>query len=169
MAKTFHWLMALLIVGLLILGFLVANLEDHPLQAPLINIHKLFGLSVLCLVALRLIWKLLNPRPKLPLDMPAWEIISSNLVHGGLYLVMIVMPLSGWIMSTAAGHFPHLFGYEFPMPGIPQDKSLGDLFFKVHFFTAWIIIGLVTIHTLAAFKHHFFDKDNVLQRMLPGD
>jgi cytochrome b561 len=167
-AKFFHWLIALLIIGLLILGFAVTFMEHQPLQGPLINVHKLFGLLVLTLAALRLLWLIYNPRPPLFSGMVRWEYISAHLVHGILYFFMFAMPITGWVMSTAAGRIPHLLNLKFPLIGIPTNKELSHQFFTIHKYAAWVLIFFIVIHVAAALKHHFIMKDNVLKRMLPG-
>jgi cytochrome b561 len=167
-AKFFHWTIALLIIGLLALGFAVTFMDDMPIQEPLINIHKLFGLLVLTLAALRLLWLLYNPRPPMLEGMAAWERIGAHLVHGLLYLFMFLMPITGWVMSMAAGHTPNFLGIKFPLWGIPTDKALSHQFFTIHKYSAWALIIVLVVHVGAALKHHFLAKDKVLKRMLPN-
>lgn len=167
-AKFFHWTIALLIIGLLALGFAVTFMDNMPIQEPLINIHKLFGLLVLTLAALRLLWLLYNPRPPMLSGLASWEKIAAHAVHGLLYLFMFLMPITGWVLSTSAGYIPNFLGLEFPLWGIPKDKALSGLFFTIHKYAAWGLLTVLVIHVAAALKHHFIAKDNVLRRMLPG-
>jgi len=82
---------------------------------------------------------------------------------------MFAMPISGWLMSTAAGHVPTLYGtFEIPFPGIAKSKSLMEVMALTHYVISWCIIALVSIHILAALKHHFVDKDTILKRMMPS-
>jgi cytochrome b561 len=163
-AKFFHWLVFLLVLGLVIVGFSADSFSD-VIKRPLINIHKIIGLTVLLLTCLRLLWALINPKPALPTDIPRWQYFAAYLVHGLLYAVLFVMALSGWIMSTAAGHPPNFFGYPLPFPGIVESKTISSFAWNIHSTAAWILIALVALHVLAALKHHFINKDNVLRRM----
>lgn len=167
-AKFFHWLIALLIIGLLALGCAVTFMDNNPNQEFYINIHKLFGLLVLVLAALRLLWLLYNPRPPMLEGLQPWEKMGAHAVHGLLYFFMFFMPITGWIYSTSAGYFPDFLGVQFPLWGIPKDKALSHLFGTIHLYAAWSLLVVLIIHIAAALKHHFVAKDDVLRRMLPG-
>ena len=159
-SKFFHWIIALLILCMLPLGYLMSG---HTLM----TVHKLTGLFILTLAACRLIWLLWNPQPRLPASVPRLEKIIARAVEGLLYLCMFGMPLSGWVMSTAFGYFPMIAGVALPMPFVPVDHDLAMTFENIHGILAWILIGLISLHVLGALKHYFFDKDQVLQNMLP--
>ena len=164
LSKFLHWLIALLVVTLLVVGFL---LEDLPPIA--YTLHKSFGILVLALMIGRVLWIRHIGRPSLPEAMPQWEKFFARAVQHCLYLFLIMMPIAGWIMSTASGHVPEFFGlFLFPCPGISEDKALAEFMKEVHETTAWIIIGLLFFHVAGALKHHFGDKDNVLKRMWFG-
>lgn len=166
-SKFFHWTIFLLVTGMIIYGYSLSFLPE-AWQAVAYNIHKLFGLSVLLLMLLRLSWALMNPKPKLPSKTPLWEVALERLMHFSLYLVLIAMPISGWLMTSAAENPPELFGISLGLP-IAKDDSLRDLADTVHITLAIVIIVMVALHVLAALKHHFIDKDNILKRMLPGN
>jgi cytochrome b561 len=164
-SKCFHWAIALIVVVLLIVGFLMGELKES-IQPTVYTIHKSFGLTVLALMILRLLWITHAGRPPLPVSVPRWEVILSRVVQYSLYFVLIIMPLSGWIMSTAAKHIPVYFGLiEIPFPGIQPNKPLAEFFNQIHITLAWVIIGLVLLHIAGALKHHFIDKDDVLKSM----
>lgn len=163
-AKFFHWLIALLIIIMLFVGYFMG---DWGVMA-VYDLHKMTGLFILLLVILRIIWVLRNPRPSLPLSVTRFERIASRIVQGLLYLSLLIMPLSGWAMSTAFGYFPHLGPWVFPMPFIPIDQSLASVFAEIHEITAYFLIAFICLHALGAFKHHFVDKDEVLNNMLPA-
>jgi cytochrome b561 len=165
--KTLHWLIAVLIIGMLVFGFFLEDIPK-PLRGEMIGLHKSIGLTILLLIILRLIWRYINPVPMLPMTVPLWEQIAARLVHLLFYLFLILMPLSGWIMSSLGGH-PVLFWglLNWTLPVTPNE-SLGNFFFNVHAVIAWIIIGLLVLHIGAAIKHHFIEKNHVLRRMLPG-
>lgn len=166
-AKFFHWLIALLVIVLLPVGYFMGDIGDKSLKLQAFNLHKLFGLTVLALITLRLLWRWANPVPSLPLEMASWERLLEKTVKAFFYIALFVMPLSGWIFSTAAGHPPHLGHYTLAAPFIPLSKTLADQIFNIHATFAVIIIGLLCLHIAGAFKHHFINKDNVLRRMLP--
>lgn len=166
-AKFFHWIVALAVIALLIVGFLMGGIHDKALKMQVVNLHKLIGVAVLLLMLCRLGWRLVNVQPGYPTSTPAWERKAARGVHDLLYLALILMPLSGWIMSTAAGKAPHLGAWLLTLPGISQSKTLAHFCNNAHSVLAWIIITAVSVHLLAALKHHFIDKNNVLIRMLP--
>ncbi len=161
LSKFFHWIIAFLILCMLPLGYLMSG---HTLM----TVHKLTGLFILTLAALRLIWILLNPHPRLPATVSRLEKIAARAVEGLLYLCMFGMPLSGWAMSTAFGYFPMIGGVALPMPFVPVDHDFAMTFENIHGTLALILIGLISLHILGALKHYFFDKDQVVQNMLPS-
>lgn len=167
-AKFFHWLIALCIIGLIIVGLTMVNITDKPLKMQIFNYHKLFGLTVLALVILRILWRWVNIVPKLPASMPRWEFALESAVKFALYFCILLMPISGWIFSSAAGYYPHIGNIVFAAPGIPKSKAIAEFFKQVHITTAWVLIGLLVLHILGALKHHFINKDNILRRMMPG-
>lgn len=166
-AKFFHWLIALIVICLLIAGYFMGDIGDKALKFQVFNLHKLFGLLILSLVILRLLWRFANPIPTLPPSMALWERLLEKAVKFFLYLSLFVMPLSGWIFSTAAGHAPHIGNYLLAAPFVPKSKVLADQIFNIHATFAVIIIVLLCLHIAGALKHHLINKDNVLIRMLP--
>lgn len=165
-SKFFHWLVFLLVLTLILVGFFWEDTGE--IKGAVINIHKLVGVLTLFIVLLRIWWTLSNRKPQIP-NAKRIEKIIEHSVHGLIYLSLLGMPLSGWVMTTAAGRPPHLFEHTLPMPGIPADFAIAGIAHQVHLILAWVLITLVSLHILAALKHHFIDKDNVLKRMLPGD
>jgi cytochrome b561 len=149
---------------MLIAGYFMGDIQDKPLRGEIINVHKLTGLLILCLMVLRAMWALSNPKPVLPEGTPVWQKFAERLVHVSLYLLLILMPLSGWIMSVAAGYTPHLGSMNFNLP-LAKNKALSDTAFGFHSWFAIIIIALVSIHVLAALYHYLVKKDKILQRM----
>ncbi len=164
-AKFFHWTIFTLVVFMLFLGFFMDDIEK-PLRGTVINIHKLIGITILCLMILRLLWALSNPKPVLPLGTPTWQHAAERITHFSLYAVLIAMPLSGWIGSVAAGYVPHFFSWSLTLP-ISQSKSLDEFSFTTHTVLAYTIIALVSLHVLAALYHHIIKKDDILLRMMP--
>ena len=167
-AKSFHWVIAFLIMGMLILGYF---LEDIPAaqQEFVYNIHKSIGIIIFGLVVLRLGWRWCNVQPAYSATYPLIIRFLAHASHYAIYVVIIAMPLSGWIMSTAAGHAPHFLGwFYFPMPGIMLNQKLAGQMVEWHNFLAIVLIGLISLHSAAALFHHFILKDNVLKRMMPN-
>jgi cytochrome b561 len=165
-AKSFHWLIFLLVFFMLIYGFLLDSIPK-PYQAMGYNIHKNIGITILFLMILRALWAAINPRPVLPENTLLWQRRAALLVHFLLYFTLIAMPLVGWIGTSAGGRPPYIGNITLGLP-ITQNKALAEICFEIHENLALIIIGLVTIHILAALYHRFILHDNVLQRMLPN-
>jgi cytochrome b561 len=174
-AVTLHWLIALAIIGMLILGKYMADLPNSdPSKFDLIQLHKSFGISILALSVLRLVWRLVNKVPPLPAQMPTWERYAAHASHFLLYVLMIGIPLSGWAMVSASplgiptiwfGQFeiPHLPGLQ----GLADQRATEDQLKEVHELLGNLMIALLLIHVGAALKHHLWDRDDVLTRMLP--
>jgi len=166
-AKIFHWLIATAILGLMFMGFTMTDMDLSPEKLQYYSWHKWAGVSVLLLTLARLTWRLFNPVPELPLEMDKRLKILAHLGHFALYALCIVIPLSGWLMSSAKGVQTVLFGV-WPIPDlISRDKLLGHQLQELHEILNWILIGFISTHILAALKHHFIDKDEILVRMLP--
>ena len=166
-AKWFHWLIFALIAVLLTVGFIMTDLENGPDKFKMYGMHKAFGICVLGLVFLRLVWKLINTSPALPDTLNRLQKMAARGLHWILYGLMFAMPLSGWAMSSAAGFPVSVFGL-FTLPNlVSPDKALLEALKEVHETIAYAIIVLVSLHIIAALMHHFHYKDNVLRRMLP--
>ena len=166
-AKLLHWAMAALIGGLLVLGFVMTDMSLSPEKLQYYAWHKWAGVSVFVLVWLRLIWRVLNPPPAYPSSMsPALQRLA-HLGHMVLYGLMIVIPLSGWLLSSAKGVQTVWFGV-LPLPDlVEKDKQLGQLLHEMHETLNFMLMTLLIGHVGAALKHHWIDKDDILKRMLP--
>lgn len=163
-AKFFHWFIFILVLIMISGGFFMEDVpEDY--KGLIYNLHKLTGVAILTLMLLRLLWRMVNVKPKLPADMPEWQRKSVRRVHELLYLLIIAMPLAGWIGSSAAGRPPHIGDWQLMLP-IPQDKAIVESSFAMHEYLAWAIIIFGSLHILAALYHHFIRRDDILRRML---
>ncbi len=161
-----HWLVAVLILALLPLGFYMEGLPLSPTKLQLYSWHKWMGITVLVLAALRLGWRLVR-RPPPPLPAPAWQQQIAELTHVLLYVLMFAVPLSGWLMSSAKG-FPVVWFGLLPLPDlVGKDAALGDLLKEVHMVLNLGLAALVALHLAGALKHHLIDRDSTLFRMLP--
>ncbi|WP_417793864.1 cytochrome b [Terasakiella pusilla] len=166
-AKFFHWSMVFGFIALYVIGFTMTDLPIGPEMFERIALHKSIGIGVLALAVMRLIWRFSNPNPALPDTMASSERWGAHFSHIALYTVMMVMPLSGWAMSSAANYPVSVFGW-FTLPNIlAPSKAAVDFLKEFHGLLAWGILGLLALHVLAALKHHYINKDNVLTRMLP--
>ncbi|MGN6471864.1 MAG: cytochrome b [Rhizobiaceae bacterium] len=167
-----HWTIAILIVGQWSLGKVMKNIADQRLSFDLIQWHKSFGLLILALALLRLIWRLANAHPALPADMSGLERQAAGWTHRALYALMLFMPLTGWgIASTTMLEIPTFAFYLFVVPDLPLPRSDAAevLWTSVHDVLGWVLLALVLLHVLAALRHHFLLHDGVLLRMLiPG-
>jgi cytochrome b561 len=167
-AQTAHWLTVLLLIGSFSLGFYMTDLVLSPTKLRLYSYHKWIGVTVFMLVAIRLGWRLAVPPPRLPASMPGWEKRTAEATHRILYLLLLVTPLAGWLMSSAGG-FQTVYLGVLPLPNLlAKNPPLGEALEAVHATLAWMLLGLVGLHVAAALKHHFIDRDDVLSRMTPG-
>lgn len=165
-AIVFHWLIALLIFAAFPLGVYMADLPLSPTKLRLYSYHKWIGITVLMLAILRVLWRTSHRPPALPASLPRWQQIATHVIHHSLYLLLVLIPLSGWLMSSAKGFQTVWFGV-FPLPDlVTKDKALGDLLQEVHEVLNFILLGLVSLHVLAALKHHFINRDGIFTRML---
>jgi cytochrome b561 len=168
-AIVFHWIIAILVLTMLGLGLFMTGVpKGNPDRAFYFNLHKSIGVTTALLVIARLWWRAKNPAPALPSTMPGWEVQASRISHALLYLCIIVMPLSGFAATQFTKYGVKYFElFKIPPMG-SENKVIYDLLQGVHGVTAALLIALIVIHVLAAFKHLLFDRDKVFQRMLPG-
>lgn len=166
-AKNLHWIVAILICGLLVLGFYMTGLDYSPDKLNWYSLHKSLGVLVLWLAGLRLLWSLYT-LPPLPLEThKLWERALSKLTHIALYSTMILMPLSGYIMSASGEYGVSFFGYNLPNI-VPQSALLSEVANETHQIIAYVLTSVIMLHVLGALKHHVIDKDKTLLRMLPS-
>ena len=166
-AKVLHWVMAILIFGLLALGFYMHDLPLSPEKLQLYSWHKWAGVSAFLLVLVRLAWRVAHRPPPLPATMPAHLQSAAHAGHFLLYALMLAIPLSGWLMSSAKGFQTVWFGV-LPIPDLlAKDKALGDLLQTIHMSLNFLFAAAIAGHIGAALKHHFIDRDDILTRMLP--
>ncbi len=164
-AIVLHWLVALLIFVTFPLGVYMHELPLSPDKLRLYSYHKWIGITILMLASLRVMWRVTHTSPPLPDDMARWQRLASQAVHGLLYVLILAIPLSGWLMSSAKGFQTVWFGV-LPLPDlIGKDKALGDLLAEVHETLNFTLLALVILHVGAALKHHFLESQPFLQRM----
>ncbi len=177
-AMIFHWLVAALILVNVFYGLAAASADDAHVR-PLVDAHKSIGITVLGLVLLRIFWRLGHKPPPLPRSYPRLEQLGAHVAHAALYAVILLLPLSGYLHDSAwnggASHPLVLFGVlHFPrMPIIksfdPATKDALHTFFgAAHIYIGYALYGLVALHLLGVVKHHVWDHESELSRMLPG-
>lgn len=166
-AKAFHWTMAALIVAQVALGVMAVTWRLSPAKIQLFFWHKSLGIALLALLALRLAWRLVNPTPSLPSGMPAWERAAARVSHAMLYLLLAALPITGWIVNSAANIPVRIFGLV-PLPAIVEpNKPLAELFARVHLTLVVALVLVLALHVAAALRHHWVKRNDVLLRMLP--
>lgn len=167
-SKTLHWLIAILILALGIVGLTMGEFPKTPKYFWIYTTHKSIGITVLVLVALRLLWRLYAGAPQPVPGTPSWQERIASLTHWLLYGLMFVIPLSGWLYDSASGLRPfNLFGL-FPMPKlVGPSEQVTQVSHAIHEYGFWALILLVLAHAGAAFYHHLFQRDATLARMLP--
>jgi cytochrome b561/polyisoprenoid-binding protein YceI len=157
--------MALLVLTLLSVGFYMVSLDPAPFKFEVYGMHKSLGLTVLLLAVLRLMWKFTNPRVESLATHKPWEKTLAHIAHFLLYAALFIMPFSGWLMSSA-GDFPVIFFGKFDVPDLmPKNEDAFEFLRDFHEIFAFVIIAVVGLHMAGAFKHHFIDRDETLQRM----
>lgn len=166
-AITLHWLMAPAVVGMFALGWWMRQLSYYDpwyRQGP--ELHKGIGILLLGLLLFRFAWKLFNPRPVPEPATPRWQLFAARLGHSAIYLLLLAIMTSGYLISTADGRAIDVFGW-FSVPATIQDiANQEDIAGEVHEILAWSLMALVAMHALAALKHHLIDRDNTLRKML---
>jgi cytochrome b561 len=171
LAIVLHWTMAGLLLVLVALGLYMGTLPDvgfDRVKITLILVHKGLGMLALGLLLVRLAWRAGNVLPRLADGMPAWQQVAARFAHLWLYALMLALPLTGWVMSTAGGYPVSFFGW-FELPDLgPRNEALFHLWIEVHHWLAYALIALVAVHAAAALQHHWVDRDDTLQRMWHG-
>lgn len=166
-AVLLHWLVAVLIIAAFALGVVMVDIPGiTPTKLKYFSWHKWLGVTVLALVALRLLWRLWRGAPP-AVDMPVWQRRASVLTHVLLYVLMFAVPLSGYFYSLAAG-VPVVYLGVLPLPEpIGADPALKPVLKQLHLALVYTMLAFVIIHVLAVLKHQLIDRDGLLRRMLP--
>ncbi|MBS0534229.1 MAG: cytochrome b [Proteobacteria bacterium] len=167
-AKALHWLIVALLIAQFIFAWTMPDIRRDTPVTTLIGLHFTFGVVILAVAAIRLLFRLVRGVPEPEAGIPGWQETSSQIVHWLLYALLLIVPLLGWINADFRGMPVSLFGYEMPhliATRAPGWQWTGD----VHGLLAnYVMLALVAIHVLAALYHHFVMGDGVLRRMLPG-
>jgi cytochrome b561 len=166
-SRLFHWLMAIAIFAMFALGVRMVRLDYYsPYYNSAADFHRNFGMLLLLALLVRWLWRAINPKP-IAGDLTPFEQKSANVAHWGFYVLLLVLMISGYFISTQDGKPINVFGW-FSIPSIFKMPGLEDRAGYVHRLFAYAVIALAVVHTLAALKHHFIDKNDVLSRMWFG-
>lgn len=162
-----HWLMAIGLIGNFALGAVMHELDFSPAKLQLYAWHKWAGVTLFALLLARLAWRIGNPPPPLPGTLSALARQAAGLAHAMLYVLMLAIPLSGWLMSSAKG-VPTVWFGVLPLPDlVGKSAGLGHFLEEVHERLNFALLVLVGIHVAAALKHRLIDRDDILARMWP--
>jgi len=161
-----HWIVVAMIIAQYVLAEAADELPTGVEKLATLAQHKSVGLTILLVAVLRIGWRLFD-RPPPPPPMPAWQRLAATTTHWGLYALLLAMPLTGWIMSSAANYPVSWFGLVQLPDLVMPSESLEDLMHEVHEVLFGVLVALAGLHVLAALKHQFIDRDGLLTRMLP--
>jgi cytochrome b561 len=166
-AIAFHWILAVLIIGNLAFGLSIVDLPLTPQKLRYFSWHKWTGVTIFLIAAARLAWRLTHPAPLLPAAMRPWERRLAHAVHVLLYVLFLAAPLTGWLFSSAAGVQTVYLGV-LPIPDLlSKNEDVAEVLKVAHHWVNYTLAALIVLHVIAALKHHFVDRDDVLARMLP--
>jgi cytochrome b561 len=166
LSKTFHWLIVLLIINQWWIGERADELKGLA-KLETLALHKSFGMTILMLAVLRLIWRLSNPTPDLTTETKPWGRVLARISHVLLYALIFAMPLTGWMMSSAKNYPVSWFKmFQFPDLVAPAEQTFQQMRDLHHLLFA-VLVGVALLHVAGALKHHFIDRNDVLKRMLP--
>ncbi len=168
-AQALHWVTAILMFSVLPLAWVMMNMsKQSPYRETTYMFHKSVGLTILALVAVRLAWRARHPAPPLPANLARWEALAARASHWLLYLVLIAMPISGYLFSAFKGHSTAYFNLFF-IPGPPANAYWANVAVWFHAVTGqWLVYALIVLHVGATAWHVAVRRDRVLERMLPA-
>lgn len=166
-SKLLHWLVAVCVLTTAPVAIAMTRVSKGPTQDALYNLHKSLGVLILFLMVLRLINRLAAGALAPEAEIEPWQRMASSIVHGLLYVLLLAMPIVGYMANSAYGASTPFFGL-FELPGIiGKNEELATKLFTFHRWVGWLVILLVLTHISAALYHHFIRRDAVLKRMLP--
>lgn len=166
-SQSLHWLIVLLIIVQGSVGVTMDELRNGPDKIQVYALHKSFGLTILGLVTLRLLWRWFAGTPRPLPGTPGWQQRSASLTHWALYALLFAMPISGWVLNSAAGFPLQWFGLVNLPDIVGENHDLHETAKELHAVMFWILVMLAVVHAVGAFYHHLFQRDATLARMLP--
>ncbi len=165
-AQILHWGVVVLVITQFVLANMAESADSRMETFILFARHKSIGITIFALAIIRLVWRFFNDQPALPLGMPSWQRNLAKTTHWLLYALIILMPITG-VLGSAANNFPVTWFGIFTLPAfIGPNEALAERLHDLHGLLAGCLALLAALHLLAALKHHFFNRDDVLRRML---
>jgi cytochrome b561 len=164
--RALHWVMALVVVLAWVLGMRAGSFEG-PARGEAVGLHIAVASSVLLLLPLRLLVRAAGRVPALPAAMGGAARFAAHAAHVALYVLMLALPLTGWLAVNSAGRPVKLLGLVYLPSLVAKNQALHERVESLHVALAWALAAIVLVHVLAALKHHFIDHDDVLRRMAP--
>ena len=166
-SKLLHWSVAILIIGLIGLGWWMVTLDYyHEWYYRSLELHKSFGILVLELGLIKIAWSVYSRAPEMVATLKRWERIGAHIMHVVLFSLMVLIPVTGYLISTSDGQAVSFFGWHQVPAVVSENETLRDLAIEAHYYLAYLTIALIVLHAGAALKHHFWDKDATLKKML---
>lgn len=163
-AVALHWTLAVLLVATTALGLFMMSIEDEPGSGWYFDLHKSVGIVIALLVGARVVWRLKNRPEPLPASVPIWQAKLAVATQAMLYLLMVLVPLAGYLGASFSKAGVRFFGLATPPWALP-DHDLAEQFFGIHSVLVWVLIALAALHVAGAMKHLLLDRDGVFQRM----
>ena len=164
LAIVLHWAVALILVAMAALGWFMMTIENDPGSVWYFDLHKSFGLVFATLVAVRLVWRLSHRVEALPTKLPAWQVKLANWTQFLLYVLMVLMPVTGYLGASYSKNGVQFFGINTPHWALPN-HDLAEQFYGIHSVLVWVLTALVVLHVAGGLKHLLVDKDAIFQRM----
>ena len=162
-----HWSIAALLIFQIPLAWYMIDLPDGPDKLSTYGLHKSLGMLLFAIGVFRLVWALLSNRPKLPAETKLWEKALAKCSQAILYIIVILMPITGWLMSSAAGAPVSIFGL-LDLPALVEpNKAFMEGMQSAHIIQSYILLTVLGFHVVGALNHGFVKYDNVLYSMLP--
>lgn len=166
-SQLLHWTIVLLIAAVAAIGLTMGDVPNGPDKIRIYALHKSLGITILGLTTLRVLWRLYAGAPAHVAGTPTWQLRIAGLTHLAIYALLFAIPLSGWVLNSAAGFPLQWFGLVNLPHLVERSHDLHELAEEVHELLFWVLALLVAVHAAAAFYHHLFQGDATLARMLP--
>lgn len=167
-AMSLHWLIVVLLVVQFVVAWCMPEIHRGVVPETLINLHMSFGVMIMPVVILRLLWRLRHPVPLVGDSAPIWQQMAAHATHGLLYLLLLVLPVLGWASASARDWPVSLFGTVTLPQLLSPNPGIGSQVGDVHTALSWVLLALIWLHVVASLYHYFILRDRVLQRMLPN-
>lgn len=167
-AKFLHWLIVALLVAQFAVAWTMPDINPRTPPNALVDLHFSIGVTILFVALLRLLWRWRYPVPLIEDNVPVWQDRTARATHALLYLLLLVLPILGWVDAGFRALPIDFYGIVAIPPIVPASRALAGTTGDVHTLVSYVLLGVVGLHVLAALYHHFWRRDRVLLRMLPG-